>query len=367
METAVVVSDDEGEDEHLLSLVAAAEASALATKRRKLQTPVPPAGAPSGGGAVEEGSYTAALRGSRSALWQQQQQQQRRGGREGFNPVGGGGRRGPPPADFDGHGAGVASAAGSCFKCGQAGHWARDCGGMRGGGGVVESGLGSEGDAPRKACPCGLGDCPVLTSNTARNPGRKFYRCPVKEENGGCKFFEWCDNPASGFPASRSFSNCSSPVPELPCPCGAGSCLVLTAKTEKNIGQQFYRCPLDQGGGSCGFFKWCNQYKSLADPLPTESLYNTSNCRNYQSAEERSVSYCFKCGQGGHWARDCPKNELDSRANIGGNSSASSGSCFRCGEVGHWARNCPSQDAALSAGRGKGLDSSRGSCLGKSK
>lgn len=38
----------------------------------------------------------------------------------------------------------------------------------------------------------------------------------------------------------------NSSFPDLPCPCGAGFCLILTAKTGKNVGQQFYRCPLNQ-------------------------------------------------------------------------------------------------------------------------
>lgn len=32
-------------------------------------------------------------------------------------------------------------------------------------------------------------------------------------------------------------------VPEKACPCGLGICLVRTAKTEKNSGRKFYKCP----------------------------------------------------------------------------------------------------------------------------
>lgn len=35
----------------------------------------------------------------------------------------------------------------------------------------------------------------------------------------------------------------SSLSSDLMCPCGAGSCIILTAKTGENVGQQFYRCP----------------------------------------------------------------------------------------------------------------------------
>ncbi|XP_021759539.1 uncharacterized protein LOC110724430 [Chenopodium quinoa] len=32
-----------------------------------------------------------------------------------------------------------------------------------------------------KACPCGLGICLVLTANTERNRGQKFFRCPNRQ------------------------------------------------------------------------------------------------------------------------------------------------------------------------------------------
>jgi hypothetical protein len=36
------------------------------------------------------------------------------------------------------------------------------------------------GEVAEKACPCGAGSCLVLTSNTPRNPGRKFYKCSMR-------------------------------------------------------------------------------------------------------------------------------------------------------------------------------------------
>ena len=67
------------------------------------------------------------------------------------------------------------------------------------------------------------------------------------QENGGCGFFEWCDSASGGNSsmAGGSYGGDSS-HPGLQCPCGGGLCVVLTAKTGKNIGQQFYRCPSAQ-------------------------------------------------------------------------------------------------------------------------
>ncbi|KAF8408863.1 hypothetical protein HHK36_004932 [Tetracentron sinense] len=311
------MSDVVVEDDDFLSLVEAAEADALTRKRRKVDG----AGAGAGAGAEkrDEGAYTAALRGSRSLLWQQTTSDSLHSRSKGtvnnlFSP---------------------GDAGDSCFKCGKTGHWARDCGAL---------GLGA-GDASvtEKPCPCGLGACLVLTANTEKNRGRKFYKCPIREENGGCGFFEWCDN-SSGTTISSGNQNytSNSSFPDLPCPCGVGSCLVLTAKTGKNIGQQFYRCPANQES-SCGFFKWCNNH-NLAAALPVNSSQVYSNLNDASNKNYgRSGLSCFKCGQEGHWARDCPTASSGSSIDVGGRS-ASPGTCYKCSKPGHWARDCPGQD-----------------------
>ncbi|XP_077243740.1 uncharacterized protein LOC143884194 [Tasmannia lanceolata] len=318
------------DDEDFLSQVEAAEANA---KKRKADAI-----------GKSEGSYTAALRGSRSQLWQQQTGLDSSGGRS--KVIGKGSENFAAPADGD-----------ACFKCGKSGHWARDC---RGGG----DGEGNS-EIPEKVCPCGLGNCMVLTANTEKNRGRKFYRCPVREENGGCGFFEWCDN-SSGTPMARGLPNypSNSSIPDLPCPCGAGSCLVLTAKTEKNMGQQFYRCPAKQGEGYCGFFKWCSEAGPTTGGSMVSSTWNNANS---ESSGGRSGSSCFKCGKEGHWARDCPKPSTDSYFNVGTRSSssdacsASSDACYKCGKGGHWARDCSAQIAKASSANKKTSVSSRSS------
>ncbi|XP_062214389.1 uncharacterized protein LOC133915297 [Phragmites australis] len=349
------VPDGEDDDAFLLA-VDAAETAALdsSSKRRRLSTssssPTPTA-SPTAPASVPEGSYLAALKGSHSTAWKQQQQQ-------GLTYAH---KRPDGPKTLAAGTGGTQVASGACFKCGDPGHWARECpqsAPAAGGGGGIGGGGGEHADAggavEEKACPCGAGSCLVLTSNTPRNPGRKFYRCPMRD-NGGCNFFEWCDTPSPGSGNARSntvFPSETSAAADMPCPCGAGTCLILTTKTGKNVGRQFYRCPLNQGGGSCGFFKWCDdQQPRVGAPPQASPQYQTDVMSTSQNSSKRSSSSCFKCGQENHWAKDCPNQSSDPYTDKGGRTSASSpDACFKCGKTGHWSRDCPT----LNSGSGTG-------------
>ncbi|OVA09705.1 zinc finger protein [Macleaya cordata] len=139
----------------------------------------------------------------------------------------------------------------TCFHCKKQGHWAVNCPDKQKK--KAESPtdptpamIGDQSILDRP-CPCGGGSCIVRTSKTPTNPGRKFYKCPLKM-GMQCNFFQWCD---------MASSDQWRDVPLTPypmCPCGAGLCHRLTSK--KYNGRPFFVCPVKQGEGSCGFIRW---------------------------------------------------------------------------------------------------------------
>lgn len=322
------------EDADFLSLVAAAEAEMMSAKRRKILVDSPKSvDVPAKRGYEEEGMYIAALRGSKSLLFQKKSATP-------FGSLQNDGSKAVVKSKEAGFfidaqsGGGISGNGNACFKCGGSGHWARDCSAIAVGG--IDSAV------PEKPCHCGSGVCLVLTANTEKNRGRKFYKCPLREENGGCGFFEWCDNScgSENMTSWRQTYTASPSFPDLACPCGAGSCLVLAAKTGKSIGQQFYRCPANKES-SCGFFKWCNSIVAGNLPVNTFKVDKNTNDINASNSGLKSDSSCFRCGHSGHWAKGCPLVSSPS-IDVGVRSANSSGTCYKCGQLGHWAADCSS-------------------------
>ena len=149
------------------------------------------------------------------------------------------------------------------------------------------------------------------------NNGKRFYCCPRPIDH--CSFLQWIEQPPNSTlfnnptpnstlfnnptpnstlfnnstPNSTLFASHTDQPPAPTCDCGEPCALRTTNKPGPNCGRQFYVCakPREQ---QCQFFQW-------VDEMGTE-----------RRGGDREV-VCFKCGNKGHMAAQCPQSRFDSR------------------------------------------------------
>ncbi|XP_021661764.2 uncharacterized protein LOC110650921 isoform X2 [Hevea brasiliensis] len=95
-------------------------------------------------------------------------------------------------------------------------------------------------------------------------------------------------------PGSNSTNG--SGLPPIRCPCGRGTCQILTSKTEKNPERKFYRCPGDRStvDGYCNFFKWCDELSDRAPMCPCGVGFCSLNLSR-ESTGPNGENWYFAC------------------------------------------------------------------------
>ncbi|XP_028761136.1 uncharacterized protein LOC114719774 isoform X2 [Neltuma alba] len=136
-----------------------------------------------------------------------------------------------------------------CFRCGQQGHWMRDCP-------INSQNLKCKGptsensEIPKIYCRCGHGFCEVRKVTNDRNYGKSYYVCPIKRGKKCRGFVGWCDGNVDK-------SDLHPPPYKYPtCSCGAGVCRKVKETSGENAGRYFFACPIEGDHGACNYQLW---------------------------------------------------------------------------------------------------------------
>ncbi|KAJ2403371.1 DNA topoisomerase 3-alpha [Coemansia sp. RSA 2531] len=160
-------------------------------------------------------------------------------------------------------------------------------------------------------CSCQLPASRLVTIKEGANKGRPFFKCS-KGASGGCGYFEWEDQlNTTGGSSTRQQQSYQPPAsssslftangrryeePEVKpkCKCGLFAALRKATKSAGNEGREYYVCT--RTFMACGFVCWKDDVQE----------YMSRPQGGQPSMPASTTSTCFKCGQSGHWARDCP-------------------------------------------------------------
>lgn len=104
-------------------------------------------------------------------------------------------------------------------------------------------------------CSCNQNAVLLTVRKDGANKGRKFYKCAVGVQNGGCDFFLWAPDVNATINERRN-----DETTIVKCNCNQTATLRTVSKDGPNKGRQFYSCSKPMGQG-CNFFKWADEVK----------------------------------------------------------------------------------------------------------
>ncbi|GAC93441.1 hypothetical protein PHSY_001006 [Pseudozyma hubeiensis SY62] len=247
----------------------------------------------------------------------------------------------------------------------------------------------ANGASGSKHCLCGEAAAERTVNKEGPNQGRRFLGCAKPMgDSSKCDFFDWLDSgtgSSSGMESRETATRtipAKRPVPSdndtddwLPnmrsstssgarrCDCDLQAILKTTTNGGPNQGRSFWTCGRESARLRCKFFEWNDDGSGPANGHGGQSYGANGSTRSSGGGSGGGASCCYRCGESGHFASDCPNPQQQQQRSgssrgttskrgggrgrgrgRGGSKSGGGGKddgCFRCGKKGHWSSECP--------------------------